>query len=59
MRFMKTRRGLVLLGFIPLIGRFNLDDVGAHVAEILGAQGPGEHFGKVKHANSVQGRWIH
>ena len=41
--------------FIALPDGFHLDDVGAEIAEILGAQGPGQDFRQIQDAYSSQG----
>ncbi|MDT4834151.1 hypothetical protein FQZ97_677850 [compost metagenome] len=41
-------------GIVPL-GRFYLDHLCAHVAQVLRAQGPGQHLGKIHHPQSLQG----
>src|SRR5262249_54440432 len=48
----RPRPGIVAFGRF-----FDLDDVGAHVAEEHGAKGPGEDAGQVDHAKSV--KWWH
>ena len=38
--------------FVGLVGRLDLDDVGAHVAQHHGAERAGEDTGEIKHPNA-------
>lgn len=49
----------LIAGVVTLAGIFDLDDVSAHICQMLGTQGAGQQPGKIENTDSVQRRFAH